>query len=591
MGSAQNRKRARVDVLSQEHRPNKKIRSKGTLHRGLSNFPPEFWDNLSKVWLTRRALRELDRRNSAQPAPRPVAPAVYTTDLARFARSGGPDIRHLRGCPEPKDVVCTMASRRSVSSRQTKSKSTGATTVSSKARRSSAYDDDFEQHLMDYNIRLPRHKLPDDRPAPKPENLHDCHQFLATNRPSLSPSRFTETAFEDFQQKNETRSEGSVMRNVIPIITGNASIPNENNLPFTNCESLTEGATVTPVPDFFDGAELGVVDKAVREDLNRTIIPTKHADVPVAPNFFLEAKAPKGGADVARRQACYDGAHGCRAMHALQNYGEEEPGFDGNAYTYSSTYHAGTGTLQLYAHHVTPPTVPGGRPEYHMTQLDSYAMTGKRGRFVEGATAFWNARDLAQRHRDRLIQAANAVARQSNIEAPSEPETGPVAEQYEDSTADEFVDCEDHIESQAVGTKNHAASGYVDEEPALPQYLHEGEGEPSQESTSLDAETSMSFATSFTSNPSQRQTSSKRTRTSHSHPSNSQPHKKRGPAKKSTRQRASRRTAVSSTQDSRSTESVILPSTPAEDYWTWSDRHQKWYHLNEDGSYTWKDGD
>jgi hypothetical protein len=51
-------------------------------------------------------------------------------------------------------------------------------------------------------------------------------------------------------------------------------------------------------------------------------------------------------------------------MYALQNYGEEELGFDGNAYTYSSTYHAGT--LKLYAYHVTAPTAPGGRPEYYM---------------------------------------------------------------------------------------------------------------------------------------------------------------------------------------------------------------------------------
>jgi hypothetical protein len=48
-------------------------------------------------------------------------------------------------------------------------------------------------------------------------------------------------------------------------------------------------------------------------------------------------------------------------MQALRNYGEEEPGFDGSANTYSSTYHAGTGTLQLYAHHVTPPRRKGGR--------------------------------------------------------------------------------------------------------------------------------------------------------------------------------------------------------------------------------------
>ncbi|KAK4232864.1 hypothetical protein C8A03DRAFT_19941, partial [Achaetomium macrosporum] len=63
--------------------------------------------------------------------------------------------------------------------------------------------------------------------------------------------------------------------------------------------------------------------------------------------------------------------------------------------------------------------------------------TGKRERFVEGATAFRNARDFAQRHRDRLIQAANARAnaraRQTDTEAPSEAEiTVAVTEQYEE---------------------------------------------------------------------------------------------------------------------------------------------------------------
>ena len=96
MANAQDRERARADDLSQEHRPNNKIKSRGRLH-GPSNFPPEFWDNLSKVWLTRRALRELDRRNCTRPAPGPAAPAVHTTDRACFARHGGPDLRHLRG--------------------------------------------------------------------------------------------------------------------------------------------------------------------------------------------------------------------------------------------------------------------------------------------------------------------------------------------------------------------------------------------------------------------------------------------------------------------------------------------------------------
>jgi hypothetical protein len=42
-----------------------------------------------------------------------------------------------------------------------------------------------------------------------------------------------------------------------------------------------------------------------------------------------------------------------------------------------------------------------------------------------------------------------------------------MAEKYEEST-DEFVDCEDYAESQAVGIENHAVSGDTDEGPALP---------------------------------------------------------------------------------------------------------------------------
>lgn len=89
-----------------------------------------FWDGLSEFWLTKDALRELDRRNSsliAQPASRRVKASdrpvtrksfaeqrdrhrtqtadeflhVCTSEglktIKRFARSGGIDLRDLRG--------------------------------------------------------------------------------------------------------------------------------------------------------------------------------------------------------------------------------------------------------------------------------------------------------------------------------------------------------------------------------------------------------------------------------------------------------------------------------------------------------------
>ncbi|KAH8747031.1 hypothetical protein F5883DRAFT_367245, partial [Diaporthe sp. PMI_573] len=143
-------------------------------------------------------------------------------------------------------------------------------------------------------------------------------------RGSLSPSTIPESAFEEFQRKNKTKSEGTVMRNVVPLIAGRANIPNEGHIPFTNLESLTNNTTANPVPDFFDGARPGDVDKIVREDLDKVIVPTKKAGVPVAPNFFLEAKGSGGTVEVADKQAVQDGAHGAVIMFALDNYLKEK---------------------------------------------------------------------------------------------------------------------------------------------------------------------------------------------------------------------------------------------------------------------------
>jgi hypothetical protein len=116
---------------------------------------------------------------------------------------------------------------------------------------------------------------------------------------------------------------------------------------------MTGCVTVDPKPDFYDGARLEDINREVREELGPYIIPIGYTTAPVAPNFFMEAKAPSGGVDVAKRQAMQDGAYGARAMHSLQSYSEGKPVYDGNAYTITSTYYAGTGTLKLYATHPT----------------------------------------------------------------------------------------------------------------------------------------------------------------------------------------------------------------------------------------------
>jgi len=306
------------------------------------------------------------------------------------------------------------------------------------------------------------------------------------------------------------------MNSVIPIICGNADIPNQQNVLFTELEPVTTyDIAVKPKPDFFDGANLRDIDKKVRDkrdtnSLYSLIIPTKHSTFPVACNFFLEAKAPSGGAHVLRRQACYDGAFGARTMHSLQNYGFDEPVYDGNAYTFSATYHAGTGTLQLYAHHVTAPTTPGGRPEYHMTQLRTFGMTDTRETFVGGATAFRNLRDLAEDHRNAFIATANERARQSGQ---VDPAVTTAAQQDGGSSPDEFVDCEEYLASQDVHGEPSApplqqssvefgTSQDINEGPALlPNAYPDDDQDESQASVLYDGteEPAASYTTSFTS--------------------------------------------------------------------------------------------
>lgn len=86
-------------------------RQRQKLDRHPDELPSWFWDNLSRQWLTPRALREFDRR-TAQPTV-PLPPDLpdfelqgYPAQVKRFARQGGPSlsdlraVRSIRICPE-----------------------------------------------------------------------------------------------------------------------------------------------------------------------------------------------------------------------------------------------------------------------------------------------------------------------------------------------------------------------------------------------------------------------------------------------------------------------------------------------------------
>ena len=197
------------------------------------------------------------------------------------------------------------------------------------------------------------------------------------------------------------------MDSVIPIIEGEVKSSRcvSGNIPFNNLDHLTDSTLSAGKPDRFYGARPKQLNRLIRNKIGYYIVPLTQEDLPIAPNFFLEAKGPDGTAAVAKRQAVYDGALGARGMQSLQSYGKNEPVYDNNAYTITSIY--SDGTLKFYTTHPARPAGPHDRPEYFINQLNGWQMTGNINAFRQGAAAYRNARDWAKEKRDGFIEVAN----------------------------------------------------------------------------------------------------------------------------------------------------------------------------------------
>ena len=317
--------------------------------------------------------------------------------------------------------------------------------ISSKTRRTSAYDPAFKQHLIDHGV------YPEGygglRNVQEPDNWEEIHARLAVPRASLSPSRFSREEFWNFKEKNRNAlTEETLMSNAFPIISGTAKIPSQQNLLFGNLKDLTDGSITKAKPDFYDGTLPAELHKQIRADLGPYIVPSTNTSAPCVPNFFTEGKGSDGNPAVCERQALYDGALGARGVHRLRSYVHGETPHDNNAYTITSTYHGGTGDLSIYSMHPTSSKDSQHPIEYHMTQLRGWKMTDTPETFRQGASALRNAREWAQEKRKELIAAANGKALNtdssildSSTHSSLSPSTNDIVDQESDTSTDELA--------------------------------------------------------------------------------------------------------------------------------------------------------
>ncbi|KAK2740729.1 hypothetical protein FQN57_005961 [Myotisia sp. PD_48] len=382
-----------------------------------------YWDTLSKIWLTKRALVELDRRNTSEehsclyPQSIQAQPPLTRMLHAKLKQQLEPICNPLVGFA-PKHIK--SIERKVSHGRKRSAKSPPPQTRHSKTTKTtctSVYSRNFEQKLVDNGFYPDDYEYPDRRTPALPNNWTEINRRLVCSRAFLSPSKFTSDDFRTYKRTNRHVSkENPITALVIPTIEGEIGDTKciGGGYPFGNLAPLVkkpepngEEANYTEsneeqsssnkpelaqtTLDRFYGARPEQLERPIRNTLNNNIIPSTQDNLPMLPNFFLETKGPDGSIAVVERQALYDGALGARGMHALQSYKLENAIYDNNAHTISSTYYGGT--LKLYTHHIVPSAKKNGESETIMTQFRSFAMTDSRETFQQGASAYRNLRD------------------------------------------------------------------------------------------------------------------------------------------------------------------------------------------------------
>ena len=278
--------------------------------------------------------------------------------------------------------------------------------------RSNAYTNNFQQIMMDADIKIPDNNADDEVPS----NLATIKARLKRRRPSLQDDAFNRGKFQNFNSvHNNCKTEKEVIDNVLPLIAGTLMNKNNFNQGFDAIGPVRPELknVVKLQPNYYDGESPASIDETVYKLLSTKIVPhtRKFEDVPAdnVPNFFNEIKGAEAKGSIARLQAMHDGVIGVNAIEALRDYVTDGPKKDDQAQTMTATYEPADQQLIIYAHWRV--LTPGSKYLYGYRMcrvarlhLDEYED------FVKGLTFFRNGRELAKEFREARINEANEKA-------------------------------------------------------------------------------------------------------------------------------------------------------------------------------------
>ncbi|EGE04188.1 hypothetical protein TEQG_03219 [Trichophyton equinum CBS 127.97] len=386
-------------------------RTRDTRKLYVNFFHLQFWDELSKIWLTDNALEEHNRRNravsrcsegpAASQPPLGIIPDDHTDsysqnellEIKKLSRYGGPNLSDLRNFLDPRIANADIERHNSDISSVTRATS-------------SIYNGNFEQNLIEYGIYPDEYMFPEGQITAVPDNLDEINKRLAKRRPSLSLLRCPDSEFRQFKYLDtSSRISRPALNYLLQTIEGKT--PDyyymDFGLPFNGLAPLTDGFQVTAKPDRYTSAYLESLRPQLREEFSDFIIPSRESRL-IAPNFFLQARGPDRSLATVLRQACYHSALGARGIHKLRSYicdNQEDSIYNNKAYTLTLIYHGGH--LRLFTTHPIARGEKLSDPKYIITQLNSWSLVSNAESFREGVATYRNARDWAKEQRNTII--------------------------------------------------------------------------------------------------------------------------------------------------------------------------------------------
>ena len=267
-------------------------------------------------------------------------------------------------------------------------------------------NNDFEQGMIRGQCYLEGHLLPNNSAIEKPYNMGEIIYAMKKEPSPLLASSLSTQSFERFKELNATSSNNAAEKFIIPFLTGHRR-QSCCMSPFNRCifRPALDGYIYLPTLDLDSGSKHELVNQAILKEYRPLLSPRRFQDLFIAPNLILEVASPRESMRTLMRGACYHGSLAAEFIIKLRMLSMSDSLGDGNAYSFTSTFH--NGTLKIFTTCIIGSrdrSSPGG---FHTTLLGTWAMTDSIRGYQEAVICLRNISAFANAKRALFIESAN----------------------------------------------------------------------------------------------------------------------------------------------------------------------------------------